>query len=183
MQRWIWAGYYNDSSVIQQNSINPQTNRNWSSEQLDQDKLIAVVLEPQYETIPRVIYQINPGEKQKRFWRQYKIVSGYGSTCWSLKLTKNSVNFFSFFRPDGVIILTTNPEGSEFDTKETENTKILQATKSYVGTTVITDKNGSQYFPELSKLSLTANNETVFQFFRPNGSILISTDPSGSFNI
>lgn len=120
MDRWYWRAVFKDNSSISQREVNPATGREWSSDDLDLDRLDAIVMEPLQAGQPRVIMQVRAGEKPKRFWRQYLNASGPNagkrSTCWCLVLEKDGITFCSYFRPDGTIILSTDYQnGSEIE--------------------------------------------------------------------
>lgn len=123
MQRYIWKAYYNDGSIKSQLDINPETGRELSSDHLpDQHLIKAIVLEPQFCNVPKVSLQIKSGEQFKRFWVQYIDVGPLAQrTCWVLQLTVRShhyadpVDVYTFIRPDGSIVVSTDPEGSEFN--------------------------------------------------------------------
>lgn len=175
MHRWKWRGIYNDGSSIEQGTINPATNKNWSSDHLDLAKLRAVVYEPLDPGQPKVIYEIRPGEKFKRFWRQYHVVGGASSTTWSFRLDVDDVSFFSFFRGNGSVVLTTNPEGSEF--KSGNPNTIEHGYKWHH----IMDKE--TFIQNDSVFSLSKDGKTIYSFIRETSpvQVLITTDPSGSF--
>jgi hypothetical protein len=119
MHRWFWKAVFNDDSSVRQGEVNPSTGREWSSDDLDLDRLVAIVMEPVQVGQPRVLMQVRSGEKPKRFWRQYLPangpMAGKRSTCWALALEKDGTTFCVYFRPDGSIVLSTDfQNGSEF---------------------------------------------------------------------
>ena len=116
MDRYIWKAYYNDGSFISQTEINPETGREWSSDHVPKEQLKAVCLEPTDTNARPILLQVKEGESFRRFWRRY-----FGTengedrgTCWVLVLEKNGVEVYTFVRPDGSIVISTDSEASEF---------------------------------------------------------------------
>lgn len=176
MDRWLWRGYYEDSFYIEQNSINTKTGRNWSSDDLDLSRLKSIVLEPQSDRFPRVTFCIQSGEVPKRFWRQYRGVTGSRSTTWAFSLTVNGVSFYNFYRPDGSIVLTTNPEGSEFGINDDvfvyrvrNFDMIFLADSDGLSFNRLEDDDDSVLF------ILKNSNQKIFQIFNNNGITLTTT--------
>lgn len=92
------------------------------------EKVAAVVLEPARPGEDRVVLEVHPGEQPRRFNRRYFDGSGQAvGTAWCLGLEAgpefgaahddveilNQTTFWAFFRPDGSVILSTDPEASE----------------------------------------------------------------------
>lgn len=175
MDRWRWKAIYKDGTTISEKDINPETGRQWSSDHLDQSQLHALVMVPKREGLSQIVMQISPGDTMTRKWRHYKAANGGGDlgTCHVLSLSKNGTAFYSFFRPNGKIIISFDLNASE---RHSENPIHLDIRRGATGeANTIELENGTT----CHVFKLTKNGESYYNFFMPDKTIIISTDPEG----
>ena len=72
-------------------------------------------MEPKAPGAQRVVMFVAPGEKPIRFWRHDVVAMGENvgkkETHWVMGLEKNGEKYYNFFRPDGSIVISMNPDG------------------------------------------------------------------------
>lgn len=173
MDRWYWKGIYHDGSVFTENDVNAVTGRTFSSNHLDATKLKALILEPRRPGINRIVVHVSPGDVPRRKWRQYIASSGARGTCHMISVERNNTTFYTFLRPDGKMVISTNSEASECNISQ----------QIYVDTD--NDAEKEEYAISLGDGSqcgvfkLKKNSDAYYHFFMPNGDIIISTDEKG----
>ena len=174
MDRWFWRGYYHDGTIISEGDNNPSTNNEWSSDHLDVSKLKALVLEPKREGLARIILHISPGDKFKRKWRHYLKMPGGKSTCHILSLQRNGKEFFTFIRPDGSIVISSNYWASDRDYGHVS--VYLDVASGELGSDVLHSLEDGK---TCKSFVLCKDGESYYNFFLPNGNLIISSNAEG----